>query len=256
MNRFKLCFALALGIFAAASTAQAENTRLPAFGPETNLYVASAVKDKVHFSSEFSYRLRERARENNLNVYVVAVEQGDDLKAYDIKNWARDINHRSLWDQWVREGMSEARSVLVLHIRERGTNRSATSVRVGSYLHGIGLTRDFISKDDGIIRPVVAQYGDDNPEAGIIKVLDNINAEIAKRSASRLSSSSESSGFNPAWLLLFIGVPLGLLLIIGLASSGSSGSGRKKGSGSCSSCGAAGCSGGGSGGCGGGGCGS
>jgi len=226
-----------------ASPAQAADTWLPDFNPNTHVYVDQKIQDRVHLGSDFARLVDDKGAVNGLNVYVVVSEQGDELASGGRNDWAPNMLHGRLWDRWrYQSGFSEDRILILLYIREKDGNAGSIAVRSGSYLHGLGLDRSHFSSSSGPVMPPAKQYMRTDPQTGLLAIIDNINNEVAQ--AKQGGAPSTGSGVStpwlfgwPVWVWIVIGIIIVVLIIVLLARASGSGGGSSGGGWFIASCG-------------------
>ncbi len=215
-------FAFILG----ALPAQAADTWLPDFDPAVHVYVDGKMTSRVNLPPDFTAQVANRAEATGLNVYIVVTEQGDELSVGSRDSWAKDMLHARLWDRWRHQsGFSEDRILVILYVRSKDSDAGSTAARAGSYLHGLGLTRDHFSSSNGPVIPTIKKFMRADPATALLTILDNVNAEVKAGGVSQTPFWSTPGWFGwPYWVwtLIIIAIVLLLLIILVRASGGGS----------------------------------
>lgn len=254
---FVICVLL---VGASTTPVQAASTWLPNFDPEKRVYVDPALESSssnplsAAVAEALANKLGALGEKHSLDVYLIAIEQGDDLSS-DHKRWAPDLLHTKLWSKWKSSSkFNDHNSVVILWVRGRDNGHMSTGVRVGDGLHDKGMSRSRLAASDGPVMTAIKANMPGQPEACFVAIVENINSELDSPHSSEVD----------LWVAFFwvMGFAIGLYLIVCLLvwiskkSSGGSGGSSSGGDGFFIFFGGCGGSGGGcSGGCGGGGCG-
>jgi hypothetical protein len=171
---------LGASIIVLASPAFAQATWTPQFNVEQRVYIDPNLAN--HPLSPVSFpnlepRIAEAAATHDLEVYVVATEQGEPVS--DNTNLAV----RTL-DELVTRWRSDANFpvddyLIILWVRRSDdVNRGWVAANGGNELRAAGLTAERLSQDNGPVIPALRQYMPNDPQGAIVAIVENVSQEL------------------------------------------------------------------------------
>jgi hypothetical protein len=224
-----------LALFMFGGTASAASTWLPDYDPQTKIYVDPALANHathpVVFDATFRQELNALSRRHNLDIYVIATQQGDELSG-DSKRWAPELLHTPLWNKWTRSSSFRERDKLILLWVRWNSDPSKNSIaaRAGSRLHSYGINRAHFNSQSGpVIRAIKANIPGAGAQAALLDIARNINADVdahlAKSAPAPVTSTGGGGGSGGGdgglAVLLVVGVVVigGVILLVVSMSS-------------------------------------
>lgn len=221
-------------VFCSLSSGQAmaAATYRPSFDRNKHVYVdpqSSAHPTRPITLSDLESKLKEKAEQQGITVYVVFAEQGDDANPNTNMALPVLIDIKKAW--WNQSGFDRDRHLLIVHVRQKGTDfKGKTAAEAGPALKKMGLTGNRFDAMQGPVMKAVYEHmkvAKPDHERFILAVVDHVNEDIAayKESQSQPStpppssgggSSSSNDGVFLVVLLLVVGIGavLGLFVLV------------------------------------------
>jgi type II secretory pathway pseudopilin PulG len=218
-----------------AGAAHAADTWTPRFDPTRHVYVDPALVNHptqpFNLDANFAAELSRLGQKHQLDLYVVAAQKGDDVTG-DRKRWAPEFLHSNLWARWSgSHGFNEDRSVVILWLRSPDASSMSTAARVGSRLHGYGVTRERLNAQDGPVIQAIRAHMPGDPRACFLAIAENINAEVDRYRASHTTTQTpapaapqapqtgESSSNGASLLIVILMAVVAVAVIVVIASA-------------------------------------
>ena len=164
-----------------ASPVVAQTTWMPKFNSNQHVYLDPKLTQNPTYPVRLQgldRQLEQAARQHNLEIYVVAAEQGQETLAPD-SNWAV-AKLDDLIARWQNQrGFPGDRHLTIFWVRHfNNVNQGWVAANAGSSLRAQGLTANKFSDPNGPVIPALEQYMPNNPQQAILAIVSNVNQEI------------------------------------------------------------------------------
>ncbi|PSB21033.1 hypothetical protein C7B76_05535, partial [filamentous cyanobacterium CCP2] len=172
---------LGVSIIVFASPAFAQATWTPQFNPEQRIYIDPRLSNNPTYPVRFpnlEQQLTEAAESHDLEVFVVAAEQGNESVSENAN--LAVIKLDDLVAQWRSEAEFPVDDYLIIFWVRRSddVNRGWVAANGGNRLRAAGLTADWFSEENGPVIPALRQYMPDDPQGAIVAVVENVNQDL------------------------------------------------------------------------------
>lgn len=174
-------FVLALIAICPGLAQAAENTWLPGFEKDRHVYIDPRLKN--HRSDPVSFpgleeELAKAGNKNNIKIYVVAVESGDDQPPQGVK-WGVHALDKMLGQWQVRSDFPTQDYLIIMWVRYKDNPaKGSVAVNAGSRLKGYGMSGAHFDDANGPVTPAVKAYMRTDPQRAILTIVANIDQEV------------------------------------------------------------------------------
>jgi hypothetical protein len=209
-------------------------TYIPDFREGTRVYLDPKLpnsKVPFKFSNNFSTKLKTL---RNVDVYVVAAQQGNELISADkklgvakvdelISKWSGVAKVDELISKWSGvPNFEKDKYVVIFWVRRSDDpSKGSVGVNVGSDLKQAGITPELLNSPEGSVMPSLRTYMPSDPEAALLVIASKISEQYqdlvnARQDREQMSVNLRSAG---TWIVSILGLVLGGVATTGLVLS-------------------------------------
>lgn len=200
LRPFWVSLLLGCSLVVCVSPAIAQTTWIPEFQPNQHIYVDPKLSQHAIAPIDLqplTQQLQQAARKHNLEIYIVATEQGREALSPDT-NWAV-VKLDDLVAQWQNHPQfPQDKYLTILWVRRfDNVNKGWVAVNAGSELRRQGLTGAAFADPNGLVIPVLKQYMPNHPDQAILAIINNANQELDRYAATVKLASDQTEPQQP-----------------------------------------------------------